>query len=599
MESSSSVPSSPLSNLSRSPSPPLDYPSPSSSTLCENGPQSKENDAPGRLENDEPPPAKKRKVVEPKERKTEYLNLRHLYEGSDEEYLKRQHQQLQRLVKILRKKRKIVVIAGAGISVSAGIPDFRSSTGLFKTLRNEHKLKASGKHLFDASVYRNDSSTSSFHEMVRGLSHLTQKAKPTPFHHMLATLAEEGRLLRLYSQNVDGIDTSLEPLATTVPLNPKGPWPKTIQLHGGLEKMVCTKCGKLSDFDGTLFEGPEPPSCPECEANDIARVAGGLRSHGIGRLRPRMVLYNEFNPDEEAIGAVSHADLKTRPDAVIVVGTSLKVPGIRRLAREMCAVARGRRDGFTAWINFDPEPVGVEFKDCWDLVVRGECDEVARHVALPKWDDKDIGEYALITDEQRAKGQLAVEINSKPLDVLKNQGFLTPGASPRQQSPAPMLLPVSKLKQPQLSFISQNIPPREKSDDPSKETSKITGKPKRKYTKKDTAPKPTNKITSTFKTAKLPKPTGTKDRKPLPSSPVVLHRSEATSMFPNLTNPPQTPMQKISPAEVRNNTNVSPYSSPLSELCCTPPRNDETTYNRRETISPKGGLPSGMAHLLD
>ena len=185
--------------------------------------------------------------------------------------------------------------------------------------------------------------------MVRELSHLTQEAKPTPFHHMLATIAEEGRLMRLYTQNVDGIDVALEPLATTVPLNKKAPWPKTVQLHGGLSKMVCTKCGHLSDFNGALFEGPEPPSCQECEVTDGVRVAGGLRSHGIGRLRPRMVLYNEFNPDEEAIGAVSHADLKSRPDAVIVVGTSLKVPGIRRLVKELCGVTRARRGGCTAW----------------------------------------------------------------------------------------------------------------------------------------------------------------------------------------------------------------------------------------------------------
>src|SRR5580700_2394404 len=127
------------------------------------------------------------------------------------------------------------------------VPDFLSSTGLFNTLRSQHRLKASGKHLFDAAVYKTDSSTTSFHAMVRELSHLTRSAQPTLFHHMLATLAEEGRLMRLYTQNVDGIYTALEPLATTVPLNPKGPWPRTIQLHGGLEKMVCTKCGELSN----------------------------------------------------------------------------------------------------------------------------------------------------------------------------------------------------------------------------------------------------------------------------------------------------------------------------------------------------------------
>ena len=111
---------------------------------------------------------------------------------------------------------------------------------------------------------------------------------------MLATLAHDERLLRLYTQNVDGIDTSLEPLATQVPLQKRqdGKWPKTIQLHGGLDKMVCTKCGDLSDFDTNKFEDALPAECERCVEHDRVRTdIAGKRSHGIGRLRPRMVLY--------------------------------------------------------------------------------------------------------------------------------------------------------------------------------------------------------------------------------------------------------------------------------------------------------------------
>src|ERR1051326_8137805 len=92
------------------------------------------------------------------------------------------------------------------------VPDFRSSTGLFQTLREKHNLKSSGKELFDASVYKDSKSTASFHAMVRELTEKTREASPTPFHHLLATLAHDGRLLRLYSQNVDCIDTKLPPL---------------------------------------------------------------------------------------------------------------------------------------------------------------------------------------------------------------------------------------------------------------------------------------------------------------------------------------------------------------------------------------------------
>ncbi|KAF2761851.1 DHS-like NAD/FAD-binding domain-containing protein, partial [Pseudovirgaria hyperparasitica] len=315
-------------------------------------------------------PKKKRKISEPKPRTTEYLDL-------STPQLSPDHQpQLDRLLDVLTKKRKIVVIAGAGISVSAGIPDFRSSEGLFKTLRGKHGLKSSGKELFDASVYQDESSTATFHAMVRELSEKTKKAEPTPFHHLLATLAQEGRLLRLYSQNVDGIDTRIEPLATNVPLIK--PWPKTIQVHGGLDHMVCSKCHKVSDFEPSLFKDAIPPLCRDCEEIDSVRTShAGKRSHGIGKLRPRMVLYNEHNPDAEAIGSVTQADLRARPDALIVAGTTLKVPGVRRIAREMCNVVRDRRDGTTIWINNDPEPSGKDLENLWDLVVKGPCDEVA------------------------------------------------------------------------------------------------------------------------------------------------------------------------------------------------------------------------------
>lgn len=44
-------------------------------------------------------------------------------------------------------------LQGAGISVQAGIPDFRSSEGLFQTLKRDNPTLSSGKDLFDASVF--------------------------------------------------------------------------------------------------------------------------------------------------------------------------------------------------------------------------------------------------------------------------------------------------------------------------------------------------------------------------------------------------------------------------------------------------------------
>lgn len=264
--------------------------------------------------------------------------------------------------------------------------------------------------------------------MVRDLSTTVSAAKPTAFHRMLDRLAEEGRLMRLYTQNVDGIDTRMPNLQTIVPLPTKGPWPRSVQVHGGLEKMVCTKCHQLSDFQPEIFQGPSPPPCATCvEADRVRTDHAGKRSHGIGCLRPRMVLYNEHNPDEEAIGSCMSADLRARPDALIVVGTSMKIPGVKRLVREMCGVVRSRRDGLTVWANHDDPPTGKEFEDCWDLVVKGPCDELAH-----QWTVAEEQGSCTSSDVERAResGDFSIVVPPSPKKETERLGMVTPASTP-------------------------------------------------------------------------------------------------------------------------------------------------------------------------
>ena len=384
---------------------------------------------------DGPPPAKRRRISrEPRERTTEYLDLR------SGEVDPEQQEELDRVMSILHGRQKIVVIAGAGMSVSAGskfapgmlrvpttnshrlVPDFRSENGLFKTLKDEYSLKGKGQDLFDASVYKDNQSTALFHSMVSNMSRMTKAAKPTAFHHMLATMAKEGRLLRLYTQNVDGLDTCLNPLQTRIPLtkDEDGKWPRTVQLHGGLEKMVCSKCHELSDFQAELFDGAIPPLCPRCEeVNDIRTNHEGKRSHGVGRLRPRMVLYNEHNPDDLAIGSVMREDLRRRPDAVIVVGTTVKIPGVKRILKEMSGIVRDRKDGGLAiWINQELPPATDGIKDCFDIIVQSPCDEVANRAAMRRWyEPSEQDDFSEVSEEDVRKAlarKAAVFLPSTP-----------------------------------------------------------------------------------------------------------------------------------------------------------------------------------------
>jgi len=484
-------------------------------------------------------------------------------------------------------------------------------------------LKSSGKDLFDASVYKDDKSTTQFHDMVRNLSKLTRSATATPFHHLLATLAGEGRLLRLYSQNVDGIDTGLPPLATQVPLPRKAPWPKTIQLHGGLEKMVCSKCHELSDFQPELFDGPTPPACSNCvEADEVRTNHAGKRSHGVGRLRPRMVLYNEHNPDDEAIGSVVKADLKTRPDALIVVGTTLKVPGVKRIVREMCGVVRDRRDGVTIWINNDPPPPGPGFE--WDLIVKGPCDHVASLASMPKWDEKAEGEAVTAEEEEKIKADphhfdIVITTPSKPKTFERIQGVVTPVASPcfspitvekkpQLLPPAPIALPTpSKAPQPQAQNKKIAVTKPVKTTKP-----KVTG-PKKAGPKAKKAAVGNAKISATFKVSKVSAqvaPAG----KGKPSMFPGLAHFQSTDPSPQTSNPHvQQPMQPVSPGAVRNNASP-PFRDPqvkhedgnridwiAKQLAIQKktPEPKETPEARKEVVRPPGYVSPSLIPILN
>ena len=428
---------------------------------------------------------------------------------------------------------------------------------------------------------------------------MTKDAKATAFHQMLATLASEGRLLRLYTQNVDSLDTSLPPLATKVPLESRGPWPQTIQLHGSLENMVCTKCSVLKPFDATLFDGPSPPSCEVCKLHDEVRTEqAGKRSHGIGKLRPRMVLYNEHNPDDDAIGAVSAADLRARPDAVIVVGTSLEIPGVKRMVRELCKVVRGRKDGDAIWINRNPPPIAKEFEDCWDLIVTGDCDAVARCADMRRWNDEG-NDYKDCTESEaeRAKEKDAhVKVLVKPqtekISIPKNNtttertskpAMMTPADSPKVKSanlPKPLVFPPPLMnlldgkKKPPSKGVFKNGVLR-------KNTIKVSSKTK--LTKPETTRKPASKTTlkETFRVSKVNKPIG------YPLTPIKVKSATpqvSTKYRPSPTNQekarkllqevqedeqqqrqieqqlqqPSTPMAPISPNSFKNNGLISP-----------------------------------------
>ena len=105
----------------------------------------------------------------------------------------------------------------------------------------------------------------------------------------------------------------------------------------------------------------------------MIRVAQGKRKIATGTLRPDIVLYNENHPFGEAIGKIQLSDLQRSPDVLLVMGTSLKVHGLRLLVRKAAKVVHEKKGGKVILVN-KTAVVGKEWSGVFDYFIEGETD---------------------------------------------------------------------------------------------------------------------------------------------------------------------------------------------------------------------------------
>ncbi|TFK36930.1 DHS-like NAD/FAD-binding domain-containing protein [Crucibulum laeve] len=319
------------------------------------------------------------------------------------------HKALKEVSASVMKSKKIVVVTGAGISCSCGIPDFRSSDGLYALVKQQYPdVVMKGRDLFDASLFRDATSTAVFYTFISELKRSIDTAAPAPTHHFIKTLDSKKKLLRSYTQNIDGLEARVGLLGTScqeAKSNGKGKHKirtkdvRNVQLHGDIHRVRCISCAaeyRCTEDHLSLFNQGTPPDCPECLSRSEARLARSARPIRVGSLRPAIVLYDEPHPLGDDIGAIQSVDVGRKPDLMIIMGTSLKVHGLKKLVKEFARVihsssssssqASGSKKPYKV-IFVNKTAPSSEWDDIIDCHVAGETDEWVTDV-IAEWKTK-------------------------------------------------------------------------------------------------------------------------------------------------------------------------------------------------------------------
>lgn len=303
----------------------------------------------------------------------------------------------------LNKSRRIIVLTGAGISCNAGIPDFRSSDGLYNLVKNEHPNVnlGSGQEMFDISLFRDELKISVWATFMERLYSSVRMAQPTRTHRFIAHLKDRSKLLRCYTQNIDGLEENLglEMSSSKEEEDNNGKknsftamWKHldVVQLHGDLNTLSCTKCFNVfgwSRFWARSLRRGELPECPKCADKRLKRFQAGKRAiDNTGILRPNIVLYGENHPSGELITKGLNLDiLRGKPDFFIIMGTSLKVDGVKKVVKQVSKQVH-ERGGIVILIN--KTSVGdATWQGIIDYQIWADCDSWVESV------EKDIPDF--------------------------------------------------------------------------------------------------------------------------------------------------------------------------------------------------------------
>lgn len=246
--------------------------------------------------------------------------------------------------------------------------DFRSQKGLYN---QDTKSEIKGKDLFDINIFQTKSGLEVFYKFMNELKDTVARAEATETHLFLKEMSTRQKLTRVYTQNIDDLDKRV---GLTVGFDKKS---KVIQLHGDMETVKCTICSYLGEFTVGLFDTKERVNCPKCFDNLQKRLEQQKRPIAIGFLRPNIVLYNEFHSKGKEINEIVDFDFKKKQDILVVMGTSLKIIGVKQIIKRFHAdMKKMNPKSLIIYINKQRSP--AEYQSFFDYQLIGTSDSICR-----------------------------------------------------------------------------------------------------------------------------------------------------------------------------------------------------------------------------
>ncbi|AKN33184.1 NAD-dependent deacetylase [Clostridium carboxidivorans P7] len=194
--------------------------------------------------------------------------------------------EIEKLTQILKNSNDIVFFGGAGVSTASGIPDFRSSNGLWN---EKLKINFTPEQLVSHTFFMRY--PEEFFKFYKDKL-IYPNAKPNGCHIALAKLEEMGKLKAVVTQNIDGLHQAAGSKVV-------------YELHGSVLRNYCMKCNAFYD-EKFILESNGIPTCPKCG----------------GKVKPDVVLYEEGLDNSIITGAVKAI---SEADTLIIGGTSLVV----------------------------------------------------------------------------------------------------------------------------------------------------------------------------------------------------------------------------------------------------------------------------------